>query len=44
MAIMNSFGDESRSCESITLGDLNVYGRVFLSTAGRGIIVGEPAP
>jgi len=25
------------------LGDLNQYGRVFLSTAGRGIIVGEPA-
>jgi xyloglucan-specific exo-beta-1,4-glucanase len=26
------------------LGDLNVYGRVFLSTAGRGVIVGELAP
>jgi xyloglucan-specific exo-beta-1,4-glucanase len=26
------------------LGDLNQYGRVFLSTAGRGISVGELAP
>jgi hypothetical protein len=26
------------------LGDLNQYGRVFLSTAGRGIVVGELAP
>jgi xyloglucan-specific exo-beta-1,4-glucanase len=26
------------------LGDVNQYGRVFLSTAGRGIVVGEPAP
>ena len=25
------------------VGDVNVYGRVFLSTAGRGIIVGERA-
>jgi photosystem II stability/assembly factor-like uncharacterized protein len=24
-------------------GDENVYGRVFMSTAGRGLIVGEPA-
>jgi hypothetical protein len=23
-------------------GDENVYGRVFMSTAGRGLIVGEP--
>jgi photosystem II stability/assembly factor-like uncharacterized protein len=26
------------------VGDLNVFGRVYMSTAGRGIVFGEPAP
>ena len=25
------------------VGDQNVFGRVYLSTAGRGVVVGEPA-
>jgi xyloglucan-specific exo-beta-1,4-glucanase len=26
------------------LGDANVYGRVYMSSAGRGILVGTPEP
>jgi xyloglucan-specific exo-beta-1,4-glucanase len=25
------------------LGDMNLFGRVFMSTAGRGVVYGEPA-
>lgn len=27
---------------SIVIGDMNVFGRVYMSTAGRGIVYGEP--
>jgi hypothetical protein len=28
---------------SVIIGDMNVFGRVYMTTAGRGIVYGEPA-
>jgi uncharacterized repeat protein (TIGR02543 family) len=28
---------------SIVIGDMNVFGRVYMTTAGRGVVYGEPA-